>query len=112
MTTSDSLWATFAELAERVPDIEAIVSPGRQSLRFGDLPGRLDAVRRDLASFGIGRGDRVVSVLPRGPEAAVCYLGVAACATYVPLNPDFSAAEGRCPGRGTQTDPTSPWRCG
>jgi acyl-coenzyme A synthetase/AMP-(fatty) acid ligase len=35
----------------------------------------------------------VVSVLGRGPETAVCYLGVAACATYVPLNPDFGEAE-------------------
>ena len=91
--SSDSLWATFAELAQRVPDVECILSPGRRPLRFRDLPARLEAVRGDLARLGIGCGDRVVSVLRRGPETAVCYLGVAACATYVPLNPDASETE-------------------
>jgi acyl-CoA synthetase (AMP-forming)/AMP-acid ligase II/thioesterase domain-containing protein/acyl carrier protein len=90
---SDSLWATFCGVAQRVPDIEAILSPGRQPLRFGDLPDRLRGVREDLARLGVGRGDRVASVLRRGPETAVCYLGVASCATYVPLNPDFSESE-------------------
>ena len=91
----DSLWETFSELAGRVPDVEAILSPGRQSLRFRDLPARLQHVRDDLARFGVGCGDRVASVLRRGPETAVCYLGVSACATYMPLNPDFSEEEFR-----------------
>ena len=87
------LRSVFLDLADSQPDIEAILAPGRQSLRFGDIPGRLQEVRDALASFGIGRGDRVVSVLPRSSETAVCYLGVASCATYVPLNPAFSDAE-------------------
>jgi acyl-CoA synthetase (AMP-forming)/AMP-acid ligase II/thioesterase domain-containing protein/acyl carrier protein len=92
-STADSLWATFCELAERIPDVEALLSPGRQPLRFADLPARLQSIREALAEFGVGRGDRVVSVLPRGPETAVCYLGVASCATYIPLNSEFSEAE-------------------
>ena len=44
-------------------------------------------------SHGIGRGDRVASVLPHGPETAVCFLGVASCAIHVPLNPEYSEAE-------------------
>jgi len=87
------LRSLFLSLADCQPDVEAILAPGRQSLRFGDIPGCLQEVRDALVSFGIGRGDRVVSVLPRGPETALCYLGVASCATYAPLNPAFSDAE-------------------
>ncbi len=90
---SDSLWTTFAELGQRVPEVEAILSPGRQSLRFRDLPSRIQSVREELGRLGIGRGVRVASLLRRSPETAVCYLGVTACATYVPLNPDFTEAE-------------------
>ena len=79
-----TLRSVFLDLADRQPDVEAILAPGRQSLRFGDVPGRLQDTRDALALFGIGRGDRVVSVLPRGPETALCYLGVASCATTRP----------------------------
>ena len=90
---SESLWATFCGTAERSPDVAAILSPARQPLRFGDLPARLEAVRDDLARLGIGRGDRVASVLRRGPETAVCHLGVSMCAMCMPMDPDFSEAE-------------------
>jgi acyl-CoA synthetase (AMP-forming)/AMP-acid ligase II/thioesterase domain-containing protein len=91
--TLASIWSTFDSLAHRVGEVEAILAPGRESLRFAELPDRLQAVRDALAQFGIGRGDRVVSVLPKSPELAICYLGVAACAIYVPLNPDYTEAE-------------------
>jgi len=91
--TSASIWSTFESLARSASQTEAILAPARESLRFAQLPERLLAVRGVLAQCGIGRGDRVVSVLPRGPETATCYLGVAACAIYVPLNPDFTESE-------------------
>jgi acyl-CoA synthetase (AMP-forming)/AMP-acid ligase II/thioesterase domain-containing protein len=90
---STSIWSTFDSLARKVGEMEAILAPGRESLRFAELPHRLQAVHDTLAQFGIGRGDRVVSVLPKSPELAICYLGVAACAIYVPLNPDYTEAE-------------------
>jgi oxalate---CoA ligase len=90
---SASLWSTFQGRVTCVGDVEAIVSPGRESLRFARLPGVLSAIRDSLAGFGIGRGDRVASVLPRGPETALCFLGLSSCAVYVPLNPEYTEAE-------------------
>jgi acyl-CoA synthetase (AMP-forming)/AMP-acid ligase II len=43
--------------------------------------------------MGVGRGDRVVLVLPNGPEMAAALLCVASGATCAPLNPDYSAHE-------------------
>jgi oxalate---CoA ligase len=83
----NDFWGVFSALAGRVGDVEAILAPGRPSLRFAELRGRLEDIRATLAGVGIGRGDRVVVSLPRGPEMAVCYLGIAACATVVPMNP-------------------------
>jgi acyl-CoA synthetase (AMP-forming)/AMP-acid ligase II len=86
-------WRLFSALAATAGDVQAIIAPGRQSLRFADVPPCLVAIRAALHGFGITRGDRVVVVLPRGPEMALCYLGVAACATFVPLNPQCTEDE-------------------
>ena len=83
----------FLDLARRQPEVEAIVAGARQPLCFAELSECLDEIQAALASFGIGREDRVASLLPRGAETAVCYLGVASCATYVPLNPSCTDAE-------------------
>jgi acyl-CoA synthetase (AMP-forming)/AMP-acid ligase II len=66
---------------------EAFLAPGRQSLTFAGLAERTKAIKNQLNSLGVGRGDRIAAVLPNGPETAVCYLAVAGCATFAPLNP-------------------------
>lgn len=91
--SEDTLCKTFASHAEEFPDREAILAPGRPSLTFNALMDRIVAIRDDLNRRGIGRGDRVVVVLPKGPEMAVCYLGITACAIFVPLNPEFTEEE-------------------
>src|SRR4029453_5081333 len=83
----------FLTLAVEEGPVEAILAPGRSSLRFAALVRRIEQVRDELAGLGIGHGDRVAMVLPRGPETAVCSVAVAACATCVPLNPDYTEAE-------------------
>ena len=88
-------WRLFSALAATAGDVQAIVALGRPSLRFADVPPRLVAIRAALHGLGITRGDRVVVVLPRGPEMALCYLGVATCATFVPLNPQCTEDEFR-----------------
>ena len=88
-----SLFSTFEALAATAGSREALLEPGREPLRFADLPARLRAIRHSLASHGIGRGDRVASALPRGADTAVCFLGIASCAIHVPLNPAYSDAE-------------------
>ena len=88
-----SLFSTFEALAATAGAREALLEPGREPLRFADLPARLRDIRDSLASHGIGRGDRVASALPRGADTAVCFLAVASCAIHVPLNPAYSEAE-------------------
>jgi amino acid adenylation domain-containing protein len=83
----------FLTLAVEEGPVEAILAPGRSSLRFADLVRRIEQVRDELAGLGIGHGDRVAMVLPRGPETAVCSVAVAACATCVPLNPEYTEVE-------------------
>ena len=89
----ESLWSTFDALARSVGEVDALLALDRKPLSFRALAERIAAVRDCLAEHGIGPGDRVASVLPRGPETAVCFLGVASVATYVPFNPDYSEAE-------------------
>jgi acyl-CoA synthetase (AMP-forming)/AMP-acid ligase II/thioesterase domain-containing protein/acyl carrier protein len=71
----------------------ALLAPGRAVLFYQDLRNQIKEVAEVLNSFGIGRSDRVAIVIPQGPEMAVGVLAVAACATAIPLNPNFRRAE-------------------
>lgn len=88
-----NFWSAFSDLSARQRDVDAILAPGRSPLSFGQLPLTLDSVRAALNGFGIGRGDLVVVALPKGPEMAVCFVGVASCAVAVPLNPEYADDE-------------------
>src|SRR5579864_8354672 len=88
-----NFWGAFSDLSARQPDVEAILAPGRSPLSFAKLPVRLDSVRAALNACGIGRGDLVAIALPKGPEMAVCFVGVTTCAIAVPLNPDYADDE-------------------
>jgi acyl-CoA synthetase (AMP-forming)/AMP-acid ligase II/thioesterase domain-containing protein/acyl carrier protein len=90
---TDSIHARFQWLAQSAGEVEAILAPGREPLTFAELWRQLVAIRDQLAELGISRGARVASALPRGPETALCSLGVASCAVYAPLNPDYTEAE-------------------
>jgi acyl-CoA synthetase (AMP-forming)/AMP-acid ligase II/acyl carrier protein len=86
----DELIAYYARTA---PGRDAILGPGRTPVSYGTLKLRLDNAVRELRSLGVGRGDRVVVVLPNGPETAVALLAVAVAAVCVPLNPSFTTDE-------------------
>ena len=88
-----NFWRIFSAHAETIPNVEAILAPGRKALRFGEFARHLLAVKETLNSYGIGRGDRVASALPRGSETAVCAVAATACSTYIPLNPDLTEEE-------------------
>lgn len=89
----DTFWKALVSLADECGNVEAILAPSRAPLRFAELVEDVAQVRARLNRIGIGRGDRVVAALPRGPETAVCFFGVAACATYIPLNPEYTEDE-------------------
>src|SRR5262245_44760810 len=79
--------------ARRIPDAAALLAPGRTPLTYERLWRHADDVVRTLHTMGVGRGDRVVLVLPNGPEMAAALLCVACGATCAPLNPAYSAHE-------------------
>lgn len=96
MTTTNDALSVHGLLrlqAQQRAEAVAIAAPGRRPLTYGRLLGHVDEVVRTLRGIGIGRNDRVALALPEGPEMAVAFLGVAAGATCVPLDPAWPAAE-------------------
>src|SRR2546426_9278186 len=86
---------TIADLLQRgADDAAAIGAPeGLAPLRYRDLRALVDRTVAGLNSFGIGRGDRVILVLPNGPEAATAFLAIGAGATTAPLSRGLTADE-------------------
>lgn len=83
----------IAAQAQRAPEAVAVAAPGRLPLTYHRLRGHVEATVEKLHALGVRRHDRVVLVLPNGPEMAVAFLAVAAGATAAPLNPAYHANE-------------------
>src|SRR5208337_4002362 len=75
----------FIEAAKKNSSSAAILAPDRKPLSYGRLCRHIDHVVSLLNDYGIGRNDRIAIVLPDGPEMAVAFLSVVACATCAPL---------------------------
>ena len=73
--------------AERTPDAIAIAAPGRLPLTYARLCAHSEYVAAALASLGLGAGDRIATVLPDGPEAAVALVTITSHAVCAPLDP-------------------------
>lgn len=91
--TDNSIFDILAQQAQKAPDAEAITAPDRPSMSYRGLFEHIEATIGVLNALGIGRKDRVALVLPNGPEMAVSFLAVSACATSAPLNPAYRANE-------------------
>jgi len=89
----DTLYAVLSAWAAHDPDAPAILAPGRKTLGFGALLQQIDEFRKTLNDCGLGRGDRIALLTPRGPETAVAALAITCCAVCVPVNPGATAAE-------------------
>ncbi|HET9596509.1 MAG TPA: AMP-binding protein, partial [Anaeromyxobacteraceae bacterium] len=77
-------------------DAPALGAPdGVPPLSYAGLSALAERTVEQLNALGIGRGDRVATVLGNGPEAAAAFLCVAAGATAAPLNPAYRADEFR-----------------
>src|SRR6516165_7839443 len=79
--------------ARRIPDAPAILAPGHIPLTYGRLYQHVQRIGDALRAMGIGRHDRIVVVLPNGPEMAVAILAAAASAVCAPMNPAYQAEE-------------------
>ncbi len=88
-----SLLQLLKHQAKRIPDAPAILAPGRAPLTYGCLYEHVESTERGLRAMGIGRHDRIATVLPNGPEMAVAILSVAASATCAPMNPAYRTEE-------------------
>ena len=75
------------------PRRDGLLAPGREALTYAELGSQIERLAGQLASAGIGAGDRVAIILPNGPELAVAFLAVASCATAAPLNPAYGEEE-------------------
>ena len=79
--------------AERIPAAPAILAPRRRPLTYGSLWRHVRRAADALQAAGLGRDDRVVLVVPNGPEMAVACLAAMTGAVCAPLNPACSAQE-------------------
>ena len=83
----------FEHHAKRIPDAPAILAPGRVPLTYSQLHQHIENTGHMLRAMGIGRHDRIVVVLPNGPEMAVAILAAAASAVCAPMNPACQTEE-------------------
>lgn len=79
--------------ADQSPNAVAIAGVGRAPLTYIRLCGQIEYTVKTLNSIGIRRNDRIVLVLPNGPEMAVACIAVGACATAALLNPAYRENE-------------------
>jgi oxalate---CoA ligase len=81
------------DAATHSPDAVAIVSPRREPLTYGRLWDQVESVAGWLETLDTRPRDRVVIVLPNGPEMATAFLGASLVATTAPLNPRLTVDE-------------------
>ena len=86
--------------ARRSPAAPALVAPDGQLVTYGTLEARVALLERRLRGAGLGRGDRVLALLPSG-TALVELLHAAARAGVVlaPLDPRSTGDEARFAAR-------------
>jgi oxalate---CoA ligase len=77
----------------RRPDAPALLAPGGEAIRYGDLLSYAEETARRLRAIGLRRGDRVAVVLPNGPAMAASFLATACVAVWAPLNPSYRESE-------------------
>jgi non-ribosomal peptide synthetase component E (peptide arylation enzyme) len=85
--------ATIAGLFRSRLSRIAIEAPGRVPLTHARLSEHIETTADRLRSLGVGRGNRVVSVVPTGPEAASAIPAISSTATFVPLDPNATRSE-------------------
>jgi acyl-CoA synthetase (AMP-forming)/AMP-acid ligase II len=73
----------------------AVIEPAGPTLTYAQLRDQVSHLAGQLNALGVGRNDRVAIVLPNGPEAALSFIAVAACATAAPLNQAYREDEFR-----------------
>ncbi|HEU0079643.1 MAG TPA: condensation domain-containing protein, partial [Longimicrobiaceae bacterium] len=85
------LHALFAGWARRVPEAAAVHFQG-ETVRYGELDRRADAIARRLRAAGVGPETRVGILVEPGPALVAGVLGILrAGGAYLPLDPAYPA---------------------
>jgi fatty-acyl-CoA synthase len=89
LSTNMTMGDAIRMVAEARPDQEVFVC-GSTRLTNRQLLARIDSLARGLAGLGIQKGDKVMALLPPGPEFVSLFFAVARLgAVIVPLNPEL-----------------------
>ncbi len=83
----------LAHHARSTPEAPAILAPERAPLSYGSLQRHVESIGRQLRAMGIAAADRVVVMVPNGPELAVAIVGVASHASCAVVNTAYAADE-------------------
>ena len=70
-----------------------LTAPDRLPITYSQLRSHVKDIGEQISSVGLRNGDRVVIVLPNGPEAVTSFFCVANYFTAAPLNPNFTKQE-------------------
>src|SRR5260370_25430350 len=86
---------TLLELIHVAPDGNTafLLTDSGIRVSYESLRQQVTTMADALASLGIGRGDRVATVLPNGLPAAVSFLAASIAGTAAPLNPGYREDE-------------------
>jgi len=96
---SADLWSAIAARCERAPAAAALLwrdptAGADVTLSYADLAERAAALAAGLRDLGVGAADRVAVALPNSPDVVALLLATLRLgATYVPLNPAYTAEE-------------------
>ena len=90
-TPDKLLHGMFERIAVRYPDRTALIA-GDAELSYAELNARANQVAWALAGRGVGRGDRVLLLLPRRSFYFAAMFGVMkAGAAFIPCDPEYPA---------------------
>jgi len=87
------LYHMLSQTVQRLPD-QPFMEWGDESLSYQQFQNAVDRFAAALAADGIGPGDKVIVLLPNGPEFAVSVFAIVKLgAIVVPLNTAFQDSE-------------------
>lgn len=90
---SHSLYRLLSEVARGNPQATALLAPGRTAITYGQMLDHMDCIHESLLSMGLGRGDRIATVLVDSSETALAMICIMAFATATPINPGHAPQE-------------------
>lgn len=93
MTASTRVGQLIRAQAQRAPRALALLEPGHEPIRYGELQTSIDDLVRQLRDFGILPGHRIGLILPNASATAAIILGLLDCCTLAPFNPGYQRRE-------------------